>query len=61
MTTDSYDHAMRWKSAEGTQGLTEAVRHLQSDPVLGSYPGLRVRFYLRQAWLYAARWPLSES
>jgi hypothetical protein len=58
MTTDSYDHAVRWQVGDGTKRLADAVRHVQSDPILGAYPGLRVRFYLRQAWLYAVEWPL---
>lgn len=58
MTKDDYDHVVRWKTQSGSAGLADAVREVQADPVLGQYPGVRVRFYLRQAWLYAVEWPL---
>lgn len=60
MTTDSYDHPMRWQSPSGTVGLNDASTQLKADPVSGAYPAIRVRFYLRQAWLYAVQWPLDE-
>lgn len=60
MTTDGYDHVMRWQAAGGTAGLAQAVEHVRADPVLGAYPAVRVRMYLRQAWLYAVAWPLND-
>ncbi|MAE62720.1 MAG: hypothetical protein CMJ18_00485 [Phycisphaeraceae bacterium] len=60
MKTDSYDHPLRWRSESGTVGLGQAVETVQADATLAEYPGIRIRFYLRQAWLYAVEWPLHE-